>query len=89
MFQIGDLYRTDLTKKATSASTSIHILHQKRDQITGLEQKKSFIRKKKRAMISRINTNMRNREIIKLAQTFLRKSDPVKYGENAAKSPTA
>lgn len=89
MYQIGDLYKQDLTEKPASAPTSIHILHQRRDQVTGIEQKKSLIRQKKRAMAARINLNLRNREIVELAQTFLKKSDPIKYGENAAKSALA
>lgn len=82
MYQINEIYNPDLTRKL-GAPIDIHVLHQHRDQITGLEQKKSLIKKKKRAMVTRINLNMNNRKVAALAQTFLQKNNPVRYGENA------
>jgi hypothetical protein len=84
MYQICDIYNKDLTKKDNIPVINVHILHQKRDQVTGIEKKKSIIQKKKRDLIARVNTNLRNKKIAELAQAFLKKSDPVKYGENAS-----
>lgn len=83
MYQISDIYNPDLTRKPIGAPINIHILHQHRDQVTGIERRKSLTRKKKRDIIARININMNNRRVAALAQTFLKKSNPVKYGENA------
>lgn len=82
MYQIGDLYNKDLTRKNNNLPI-IHTLHQHRDQITGVERKKSIIRKKKRNLIARVNLNMNNRKVAALAQAFLQKNNPIKYGENA------
>jgi hypothetical protein len=84
MYQINDLYTPNFTRKPIGF-TNIHVLHQHRDQITGIEQKKSLVKKKKRDIVARINLNMNNRKIAALAQTFLKKNKPVKYGENATK----
>lgn len=89
MYQIGDLYNTDLTKKAGSTPTNVHVLHQRRDQVTGVEKKKSLSRKKKRDLITRVNHNMNNRKIAALAQAFLQANKPVLYGENAVTSSLA
>jgi hypothetical protein len=89
MYQINDLYNPDLTRKTISTPTSVHVLHQKRDQTTGVERRKSVSKKKKRDMTARVNLNLRNKKIAELAQAFLKKSNPVKYGENAPTSSLA
>lgn len=83
MYQISDIYNSDLTRKPLSTPINIHILHQHRDQVTGVEKRKSLVRKKKQNMVTRINTNMNNKKIAELAQAFLKSNNPVKYGENA------
>jgi hypothetical protein len=83
MYQIGDIYNTALIRKPVSTPTNIHILHQHRDQITGVEQKKSLVRKKKRDIVARVNQTLNNRKIAALAQNFLKKNKPIQYGENA------
>jgi hypothetical protein len=87
MYQIKDLYNSDFTRKPINAPINIHVLHQHRDQVTGVEQKKSAIKKKKRNIIARINQTLDNRKIAALAQTFLKSNNPVKYGENATNCP--
>jgi hypothetical protein len=77
MYQIGDVYNPDLTRKPVSAPTNVHLFHQRRDQITGVERKKSLVRKKKRDMVERINLNLRNRRVAALAQTYLEKNKPI------------
>ena len=77
MYQLGDVYNKNLNRKAIICS-NIHIVHQHRDQVTGVERKKSITRKKKRDMVKRINLNTRNREIAELAKTFLANNAPVK-----------
>jgi hypothetical protein len=86
MYQINDVYNPDLTRKTVNTPTSVHVLHQKRDQITGVERKKSISRKKKRDMTARVNLNLRNKKITELAQAFLEKNNPIQYGENAVTS---
>lgn len=89
MYQVNDIYNPDLTKKDSISPINVHILHQRRDQITGVEQRKSLSRKKKRDMIARVNLNTRNREIAALAQAFLQANKPIQYGENAASTSLA
>jgi hypothetical protein len=89
MYQISDIYNKDLTRKPIGALINIHILHQRRDQITGIEQKKSRIKKKKQTMVNRVNLNLKNRQIAALAQTFLKSNNPIKYGENAVTSKSS
>lgn len=76
MYQLRDVFGPSLTKKDITP-TNIHVLHQHRDQITGVENRKSDIRKKKRQLTARVNQNLKNRQIAKLAQTFLANNKPV------------
>lgn len=84
MYQISDIYKPNLIRKPVGTPINIHILHQHRDQITGIEQKKSLVRRKKRDLTARVNLNLRNKKVTKLAQAFLQANKPIQYGENAA-----
>jgi hypothetical protein len=86
MYQISDIYNPDLIRKPVGTPINIHILHQHRDQITGVEQKKSLVRKKKQDIVARVNQTLNNRKIAALAQNFLKENKPIQYGENAAKT---
>lgn len=86
MYQISDIYSPDLTRKPIKTPINIHVLHQHRDQVTGVEKMKSLTRKKKRNMVARINQTLDNRKIAALAQKFLKLNNPVKYGEKAITS---
>lgn len=78
MYQISDIYSPDLTRKPIGTSINIHALHQHRDQVTGVEQKKSLIKKKKKNMAARINLNLRNRQVAELARKYLKDNTPIK-----------
>jgi hypothetical protein len=81
MYQLRDIYNESLNKKVIILP-NIHTLHQRRDQITGVEEQKSDIRKKKKQLTARVNQNLRNRQIAKLAQAFLKNNEPVSFEEN-------
>lgn len=76
MYQLRDIFNPNLIKKKTTP-TNIHLLHQHRDQVTGVETKKSDIRKRKRQLVARINQNMNNRIIAAKAKAFLEKNKPI------------
>lgn len=76
MYQLRDVFNANLTKKDIS-SINIHLLHQHRDQVTGVEKQKSNIRKKKKQLTARVNQNLKNRQIAKLAQAFLANNKPI------------
>lgn len=84
MYKIGDIYNTNLTKKPTETVLPVHMLHQHRDQVTGIEQRKSIARKKRRDMTARINLNLRNKKIATLARNFLENNKPIKTSESLA-----
>jgi hypothetical protein len=76
VYQLRDIFNTNLTRKTTTP-INVHILHQHKDQVTGVETRKSDIKKRKRQLVARVNLNMKNRQIAKLAQTFLANNKPI------------
>jgi hypothetical protein len=76
MYQLRDVYDKSFNRKEITLP-SIHILHQHRDQVTGVETRKSDIRKKKRQLVTRVNRNLRDRKIAALAKVFLKNNKPI------------
>lgn len=78
-YAINQIYGPEFNRKRTT-SKDVLILHQQRDQETGIEQKKAAIRRRKRETAHRIEHNQKMAEIVNLARKNVAEGKVIKVG---------